>query len=193
MNELVFYCAHCDQTFSGEAENGGRIPNCPQCQRKTLPTGITKESWLTYSAEERRAILNNLAKENEENEARNREHAARRERFAEQVGADYQEQDEEKENSFLDELYSNIGRKLQVLAQIVFVVEALASVLGGMIMLIGGLWFGILVTIFGALLAWISSWTLYAFGELVDKTVANEKNTRNILKILLENSTKNNN
>ena len=35
--------------------------------------------------------------------------------------------------------------------------------------------------IIGPLVAWISSWMLYAFGELVEKTIDNENNTRNIL------------
>ena len=48
----------------------------------------------------------------------------------------------------------------------------------------------IMTAIVGPIIAWVYSWILYTFGELVDKTVANERNTQNILKLMLENNTK---
>lgn len=42
----------------------------------------------------------------------------------------------------------------------------------------------------GPLVAWVSSWILYAFGELVEKTVENEQHTREILKIISEKNDK---
>ena len=48
----------------------------------------------------------------------------------------------------------------------------------------------IMTAVVGPIIAWVFSWILYAFGELVDKTAANERNTQNILKLMLENNTK---
>ena len=38
----------------------------------------------------------------------------------------------------------------------------------------------------GPIVAWVSSWILYAFGELVDKTCKNEQNTKAIVDLLQE-------
>ena len=57
----------------------------------------------------------------------------------------------------------------------------------------GGMIFAVLLTLLlGPVLAWVSSRILYAFGELVDKTCENERNTQNILKLMLENNVQNN-
>ena len=37
-----------------------------------------------------------------------------------------------------------------------------------------------ITAIVGPIIAWVSSWIMYAFGELVDKTASNERNTQNI-------------
>lgn len=197
MKDFVFYCVHCDQIFSGEFEDGDKVPNCPRCERKTVPTGITRESWLTYSKEERQNVLDRLAKEYVENEARNRENTARRERYAEQAGVDYQEKEEKlSSSSFVNFLYDNIGGKIKIAAIVAFMLEALCTVMGGITLAASDedmIFPGLCLIVVGPLIAYFSSWVLFAFGELVDKTVANEKNTRNILKILLENSTQNKN
>ena len=49
--------------------------------------------------------------------------------------------------------------------------------------------FGLLILVCGPLVAWVSSWILYAFGELVETTAVNENNTRQLLKKLNEKST----
>lgn len=103
------------------------------------------------------------------------------------------------QDSFLDGLYSDIGGKLKNWAKWIFIIEAISAIIGGLCMLFSDedeLFFGGLIVMFlGPIVAWISTWILYAFGEMVDKiceneknTRENEKNTREILKILSENS-----
>ncbi len=87
----------------------------------------------------------------------------------------------------LDELYKNIGVKIKAWAKWIFIVEAIAAIIGGLLLIFDGEGLiGFIILIAGPLVAWVSSWLLYAFGELVEKTVANESNTRNILKKLTE-------
>ena len=69
-------------------------------------------------------------------------------------------------------MYNNIGSKIKGLAARVFAVEAIIAVITGFAILIssdfeGALW-AILTIIFGPIVAWISSWILYAFGEMVE-------------------------
>ena len=85
----------------------------------------------------------------------------------------------------LDELYKNIGEKIKAWAKWIFIAEAIAAIIGGLLLIFDGEGLiGIIILIAGPFVAWVSSWLLYAFGELVEKTVANESNTRNILKIM---------
>ena len=87
----------------------------------------------------------------------------------------------------LDELYENIGKKIKAWAKWIFIVEAIAAIIGGLLLIFDGEGLiGFVILIAGPFVAWVSSWLLYAFGELVEKTVANESNTRNILKKLTE-------
>ena len=94
---------------------------------------------------------------------------------------------------FLDGLYKDIGKKIKNWAKWIFVIEAISSIIAALIMMFSGddglLW-GFIMILAGPLLAFISTWILYAFGELVDKTIDNEKNTREILKIMSENNSK---
>lgn len=102
--------------------------------------------------------------------------------------------------SFFDRLYDNIGGKIKSAAKAIFIFEAITSILAGIILFFIGVFdtddefvlIGPLLAIFGPIVAWVSSWLIYAFGELVEKTAANERNTRNILNILKEDHFKNN-
>ena len=97
-------------------------------------------------------------------------------------------------------MFNNIGQKIKVLAQIVCWIGIAGSVLYALFILTLG-FVAILINeqaaqgfiliilapvvgIVGAFLSWVSVWTLYAFGELVDKTEENERNTAQILKLL---------
>ena len=68
-------------------------------------------------------------------------------------------------------MYDFIGDKIKGLAKAIFFVEAIASVIGGLILISIELAIvGILVIILGPLVAWVSSWLLYGFGQLIDNS-----------------------
>ena len=69
----------------------------------------------------------------------------------------------------LDKLYENIGEKIKNWAKWIFIVEAISAVIGGFV-LVGndGVAIGLIVLLAGPVIAWISSWLLYAFGQLVE-------------------------
>jgi hypothetical protein len=88
-------------------------------------------------------------------------------------------------------LYSDIVKKIKGWAKWIFIIEALCAVIGGIVLLVSGeeslLIIGIITIIAGPFIALVSTWILYGFGELIDKTAANEENTRAILKIMMNN------
>ena len=78
-------------------------------------------------------------------------------------------------------MYGNIGKKIKGLAIAMFIAEAVTLVIWGMVLIAIDEYLiaiGLLMVFFGPLVAWISTWLLYAFGELVDKATAIERNTR---------------
>ena len=79
-------------------------------------------------------------------------------------------------------MYKNIGKKIKNLAKISFLVEAISAVISGIILCVNNtdeIWIGLLVLFVGPIVAWVSSWLLYGYGELIDKTCDIEFNTRN--------------
>ena len=83
----------------------------------------------------------------------------------------------------LDNLYSNIGSKIKNWAKWVFIVEAIASMIGAICMMTSAedswmLVVGMIVLVVGPFIAWVSSWLLYCFGEIIVKLTAIEHNTR---------------
>ncbi len=98
--------------------------------------------------------------------------------------------------------YDNIGAKIKSWAIWIFIFEAIATIITGIILLSystseggPGAFFAFLLLILAVPLAilieFVSTWLLYAFGELVEKTVDNENNTREILEILNNKENKN--
>ena len=86
-----------------------------------------------------------------------------------------------------DDLYYNIGGKIKNWAKWIFIVEAIAAIITGLVLLFAHedlILYGLLTMVCGPIIAWVGSWILYAFGELVEKTCDNENNTRQILKKL---------
>lgn len=73
----------------------------------------------------------------------------------------------------LEKLYENIGVKIKSWAKWIFIVEAVSAIIGGFIM-VGNddAEMGLIMVIAGPVVAWVSSWLLYAFGQLVDDTNA---------------------
>lgn len=109
----------------------------------------------------------------------------------------HHKKDVKKADVSLDSLYTDIGKKIKRWAKWLFIIGAAAAVISGISVLFaaengGEVVTALLTLVLGPVVAWVSSWLLYAFGELVDKTAANERNTQNILKILLENNSKSN-
>ena len=80
--------------------------------------------------------------------------------------------------------YENIGDKIKGLAQMSFVVEAIAAVITGIALMISDedlILYGLLVLIAGPIIAWVSSWLLYGFGQLIENSdiIAEEYNRKN--------------
>ena len=77
--------------------------------------------------------------------------------------------------------YHDIGKKIKGLAKITFIVESIASVIIGICTLIEMDFDSlapIAIIICGPFVAWVGSWLLYGFGEIIDKLSEIEKNTR---------------
>jgi predicted RNA-binding Zn-ribbon protein involved in translation (DUF1610 family) len=70
----------------------------------------------------------------------------------------------------LDRLYENIGAKIKNWAKWIFIAEAIGAIITGLALLFSDeeLILGFLVMILGPIVAWVGSWILYAFGELVE-------------------------
>ena len=75
--------------------------------------------------------------------------------------------------------YNDIGKKIKGLAKATFIVEAIAAVITGF-----GLWIETeewwcaLILFCGPIVAWVSSWLLYGYGEFIDKICDIEQNTK---------------
>ena len=69
-------------------------------------------------------------------------------------------------------MYSNIGGKIKVLAIIIFILGAVTTIIKGISMVdqVGHATNGLILMLLGPLAAWISTWLLYGFGELIEKT-----------------------
>jgi len=79
-------------------------------------------------------------------------------------------------------MYNNIGGKIKGLAKATFVVEAIAAVITGIVFIDSDddmIPIGLLLIVVGPIVAWVSSWLLYGFGELIDKICEIARNTYN--------------
>ncbi len=82
-------------------------------------------------------------------------------------------------------MYDNIGEKIKRLAKTIFIVEAIVSVIVGVTLWIEiEEWWCAIILFCGPIIAWVSSWLLYGFGELIEKTSENEQNSHNLYKLL---------
>ena len=199
MDSYVFYCPKCKQTFAGEGYQAGEKPQCPNCDAKTMATGVSKTAWVDTPKEEREMILNKLnqeaaaaAKEEEER----KKVQAQRSAYAKSIGVSYEKSSGKSSES---SWYSNIGKKIKTLAVVTCIVEIILALFGGMVMFfataIDGNFMGVFIALISMVIApfvaWVSSFMMYGFGELIDKTAANERNTRNMLELMLENNVQN--
>ena len=67
-------------------------------------------------------------------------------------------------------LYENIGNKIQGMAIWVFIIEALSSIITGAVLVSDFTAIGVILMIGGPILSVVSTWILYAFGQLVEDT-----------------------
>ena len=109
-------------------------------------------------------------------------------------------QEEEENQQFFDKkqfnfkggfMYNNIGGKIKFLAKVIAWIGIIASIITGIIWIIIGIanassgggismLIGIGIMIGGFLWSWISSWGLYGYGELIEKTAETAENTAEI-------------
>ncbi len=81
-------------------------------------------------------------------------------------------------------MFSHIGRKLKALAIILAWCGIGVSVAAGLLMIFefpaydDMRLYGLLSLVAGPLVSWVSSWIVYGFGELIDRTAEIAKNTR---------------
>ena len=69
----------------------------------------------------------------------------------------------------LDNLYSNIGAKIKSWAKWICVVETISAIIGGItLMAEEEFLYGLLCLIIGPIVAFVSTWLLYAFGEIAE-------------------------
>ena len=71
----------------------------------------------------------------------------------------------------LDNLYENIGSKIKNWAKWIFIVEAIGAIITGVVLMATDedlIVYGLLTLVCGPIIAWVGSWILYAFGELVE-------------------------
>ena len=89
-------------------------------------------------------------------------------------------------------MYDNIGEKIRGLAKAVFIVEAIVAVIAGMVLCTADDAFileGLLTLFCGPIVAWVSSWILYAFGELVEDVHAVRDKISPVFKPIVKNDT----
>ena len=78
-------------------------------------------------------------------------------------------------------MYENIGKKLKTFAKFSCIIMSVLAVIGGIVLACmddSTLVIGLVTALVSPFVFWISSWVLYAFGELVEKVVLIEINTR---------------
>jgi len=80
-------------------------------------------------------------------------------------------------------MYDNIGGKIKGLAKVIAVLGIIAAIVTGFALMTinEDVFFviGLVITVLGSIVAWISCFVLYGFGELVDKACNIERNICN--------------
>lgn len=86
-------------------------------------------------------------------------------------------------------MYNNIGKKIKGFAKVIAIILAIIYAIIGIALIVsnkeGAYIGGLLIILIGPFIAWISSWFLYGYGELIDNTSAIRENT-DYTEILLE-------
>ena len=66
--------------------------------------------------------------------------------------------------------YDNIGGKIKGWAKWIFAIEAIATIIMGLIFMGVSVLAGFLLMLFGPIAAWVSSWILYGYGQLIENS-----------------------
>lgn len=84
-------------------------------------------------------------------------------------------------------MFKNIGKKIKILALVLFWIQVAAYAITGLVFIIEGvdsrysgeefIFSGLLIMLLGPLVAWIGSFFTYGLGELIDKTAETARNT----------------
>jgi DNA-directed RNA polymerase subunit M/transcription elongation factor TFIIS len=80
--------------------------------------------------------------------------------------------------------FDNIGGKIKGWAKRIFAIEAIAAVISGIVIMAQDedmILIGLLVVVFGPIVAWVSTWILYGYGQLIENSdiIAAEYNRKN--------------
>ena len=91
-------------------------------------------------------------------------------------------------------MYKNIGKKIKGFAVAIAIILSIVYIILGIVMLLSadsqsaagnaGIIGGVITILLGPVLAWIGSWFLFGYGELVDKTASVKENTDYLVKML---------
>lgn len=81
---------------------------------------------------------------------------------------------------FWESLWSNVGKKLKIVAKVFFVLMVIGCIVGGIVLIAEGsrydmeslTIYGVVLILFGPIVFLIMLWGLYAFGQLVDDVAA---------------------
>ncbi len=81
-------------------------------------------------------------------------------------------------------MYDNIGGKIKNLAKAIVIVEAIVSIIIGIVLMSTDedlMLTGLLVMLCGPIIAWVSSWPVYGYGQLIENSdiIAEEYNRKN--------------
>ena len=79
-------------------------------------------------------------------------------------------------------MYDNIGSKLKILAVVIGIIQAVGSFVIGVVILADEGGVGLLVVLLGPLFAWITTWALYALGQIADDVRAVKNQNATIIK-----------
>lgn len=69
-------------------------------------------------------------------------------------------------------MFDNIGGKIKTLAQVVCWIGIVCAIISGFVIIVNdkdSFFLGFIIIVIGSLISWISSFTLYGFGEIIDQ------------------------
>ncbi len=172
---------HGDSVEQARFLNSASFPNATELAKKNIIARIVYVPSAPSKPSQVRTVSNSNV--NEE--------LTKKKEFARSAGVNFNDVMGEDTNNSLDGWYADIGCKIKGWAKWIFIIDAILAVLFGIATMVSGendfsIILGIMILVLGPIFAWILSWLLYGFGELIDKTCATERHTKDILKVMLE-------